>query len=150
LLFIDKFKLPEEELAIFTSLFYGIVFIVAFGGVRMESRRNKMLISRGLYQEPPPSPSKKKIKIRRIKTILWVGFSVFSLGWLTPALVIYWAEPIHPEWIITAFGYLFSLVIGIAYVLKKAFEIKTLGHYVMFFVGVCFGAIVADRLFSLI
>jgi len=151
LFMIEQFKLPEEELAIFTSLFYGIVFFIALGGMRTEIRRNKMLVTGKPYaKQPLPPASKSRETFDRIKTVLWYGFGIFSLGWLTPALIIYWMEPRHPDWAVSVCAYLFSFVAGTAYALKKADMIRTGYNYVVLYAGVGLGALLADRLLGVV
>lgn len=144
---IERFQLPEEELAIFTSLFYGIVFFVALGGVRTESRRNKLLVTGKPYATSPPDPEPKtKTPLGRIKTVLWYVFSCFSLAWLTPALIIFWADPKHPDWAVSACAYLFSLVAGAVYILRWEEKIKTGYNRFILYIGICLGAILVDRI----
>ncbi len=144
LFIIDKFRLPEQELIIFSSLFYGIVFFIALGGMRAETHRYKLIVSKKPFEELSPPPAKSKMTIDRIKTILWVIFSIFSLGWLTPALVIYWAVPIHPTRVISGCAWLFSLIAGAAYIFKKNSDIETPYHHFIFFVGICLGIVLVN------
>lgn len=149
LFLVESSKLPEEELAIFSSLFYGIVFFIALGGMRTESRRHKMLLTGKPYATSLPSPeSEAKKKLGRIKTILWYVFSSISIGWLTPALVIYWADPRHPDWAVSISLYLLSLVAATVYALKRAEKILTGYNYILLYAGVCLGAIIVDRAFA--
>lgn len=147
---IEQFQLPEEELVIFTSLFYGIIFFVALGGVRAESRRYKMLVARRPFETPPPPASRARETMGRIRTVLWYVFSLFSLGWLTPALIIYWTEPKHPDWAVSVCAYLFSLFAGTVYVLKRSDKIRTGYNYAMLYVGVALGAFVVNRIFGIL
>ena len=137
---IKKSKLPEEELIIFTSLFYGIVFFIALGGVRAESRRYRLLISKTPYGELPPPPSKAKATLNRIKTILWHIFCMVSLGWLTPVLIIYWAGLTHSKWAVATCACFSSLLAGAYYVLKKTDEMKMASNHLFFSIGVIIGA----------
>lgn len=147
LFLIAQFQMPEEELAIFTSLFYGIVFVFALGGVRIESRRHKRLVTGKPYATSPPDPeSKTRTRFDRIKTVLWYVFGCFSLAWLTPVLIIYWADPKHPDWAVSVCAYLFSLVAGTVYVLKREEKIKTVHNRVIFYIGICLGALLVDRI----
>ena len=144
---IENSKLPEEELAIFTSLFYGIVFFIALGGVRAESRRHKFLISRKIYGDLTEPPSKAKGSINRTKTMLWSVFCLFSMVWVTPALVIYWADPKHTGGAVAACVCLASLVAGVSFVFKKTINIKAPYDHLMFFIGLFFGtALVAGAI----
>ena len=137
---IEKSKLPEEELAIFTSLFYGIVFFIALGSLRAESRGYKLLISRKPFGDLPPPVSGAKAALNRVKTFLWRVFSLFSLGWLTPALVIYWAHFKHPRWTVATCACLSSLLAGSVYAVKKKDKMKTPHNGLIFFFGIIFGA----------
>jgi hypothetical protein len=152
LLFIIEWsRLPEEELAIFTSLFYGIVFFIALGGVRSESRKYKMLVARRPFEPTSPPTSPARETLRRILTILWYAFSLFSLGWLTPALVIYWADTKHPHLPVSICAFIFSLVAGTAYALRRAKKtgIGNAGYFVLY-LGVCLGALLAWRIMVLV
>jgi len=146
LFLIERVRLPEEEMAIFTSLFYGIVFFIALGSVCGESRRHKMLVSRTPFEAPSPPKSKSRETLVRIRTLLWYIFSLISLGWLTPTLIVYWANPKHPGWAISACAYLFSLVTGTVYLMKRTDRVKTGSNYIMLYVGVCLGAFLVDRI----
>lgn len=150
LFLIAQFQLPEEELVIFTSLFYGIVFFIALGGVRSESRRYKALVTRGLYVRPSPPESRARETMGRIRTVLWYIFGLFSLGWLTPALIIYWADPRHPDGAVSVCAYLFSFIAGAAYVWKRRDAVKTGYNCAMLFVGVCLGALLVDRILGIL
>lgn len=150
LFLIGWFQLPEEELAIFTSLFYGIVFFIALGGVRAESRRHKMLVTKGVYEQPAPPESPARKTFRRVRTVLWYGFGAFALGWLTPALVIYWAELKNPHWAVSISALIFSFVAGTAYVLKRAGRLGKGADYFSLFGGVCLGALLAQRIMGMV
>jgi hypothetical protein len=146
LFLIEWSRLPEEELAIFTSLFYGIVFFIALGGVRSESRRHKLLVTGKPYSKVPPDPEPKmRTRFDRIKSVLWYAFSSFSLGWLTPALVIYWADLKHPHWAVSICAGIFSLLAGTVYALKRAKKIGTRSNHIVLYVGVCLGALLSQR-----
>jgi hypothetical protein len=147
LFLIQYFQVPEEELAIFTSLFYGLVFFIALGGMRTESRRHKLLLTGKPYATSPPElESRPKTHFDRIKTVLWYVFGCFSLAWLTPALIIFWAEPKHPDWAVSVCAYLFSFAAGAIYILKREEKIKTGYNYFILCVGICLGVILVDRI----
>jgi hypothetical protein len=150
LFLIDWFQLPEEELTIFTSLFYGIVFFIALGGVRAENRRYKMLVTRDPYETPSPPESPARKRFRRIRTVLWYAFGSFSLGWLTPVMIIYWAELKDPHQAVTICAFLFSLAAGTAYVLKHGGKIRTRYDYIVLYVGVCLGALLVQRIMGVV
>lgn len=150
LFLVGRFQLPEEELVIFTSLFYGIVFFIALGGARSESRKYKMLVTGRPYQAPPPPASKARETMGRIRKVLWYIFSLFSLGWLTPALIIYWSAPRHPGWAVSVCAYLFSLVAGTVYMMKRAGKTKTWYNYATFYIGVCLGAFLVNRIIDVL
>lgn len=150
LFLIAQFQLPEEQLAIFTSLFYGGVFFIALGGLRSESRRYKMLVTGRPCEAPPPPASKARETMGRIRTVLWYIFSLFSLGWLTPALIIYWADPKHPDWAVSVCAYLFSFAAGTYYVMKRADKAKTWYGYAMLYVGILAGTLLVDRVIGVL
>ena len=145
LFIIEKSRLPEEQLAIFSSLFYGIVFFIALGGVRAESRRYKLLISRNIYGDLPALSSEPKTTLKRIKTLLWSVFCVFALGWVTPALVIYWSVPKHTGWAVAACACLSSLVAGVSFVFKRKINLQTSYDQLMFFGGLFLGVALLVR-----
>lgn len=150
LFLIGQFQLSEDELVIFTSLFYGIVFFFALGGMRFESRKYKMLVTGRPFQAPPPPVSKIRETMGRIRSVLWYIFGLFSLGWLTPALIIYWTDLKHPDWAVSIFAYLFSFAAGTAYVIKRADSEKTGYDYAMLYIGICMGALLVDRIIGVL
>lgn len=148
LFFIEDSHLPKQELIIFTNLFYGIVFFIALGGLRTENKRYKRIVSRNPYNHiPPPVLSKARARFKRIKTILWIVFSAVSLGWLTPALVIFWTAPKNPRVAVIACAYLFSMVVGVAYGLgNNRNETPQPRGYLMLLVGILLSASVINGL----
>lgn len=150
LFFISWFRLPEEELAIFTSIFYGIVFLIALGGVRYESRRTKMLITRRPFETEASLLSGQRKVFSRIKTALWYVFGSFSLVWLTPALVIYWADPRSPDMSVSLFAYLFSLIAVTVYALKRGKRIRTVTNHLILYFSAVLGALIMGRLVAVL
>jgi len=142
---IEKFEIPEEQLTIYTSLFYGIIFFIAFSGFRVETRRHRMLLSRKPYEElSQPITTKAKEKLKRIRSILWLIFTVVSLGWITPALLIYWMEPRHIVRPVVICSSLLGVAAGILIVLKRTQDTKTPYDYFLFSVGLFLGIYLAN------
>ena len=138
---VKNLNLPEHEVVLYTSLFYGAIFFIAWFGLRADRRSNQALISRWprLIEDDPPPKSKINSMISRVKTILWSAFGIFSVVWITPALILYWVAPKHPERGILACTILFSLAGATAFFLKNSHKIQTAVSRLMFFIGVCFG-----------
>lgn len=145
---IELFHMPEEQLAIYTSLFYGVIFFFAFSGFRAETRRHRMLMTKKLYEEVPSAPirTKARAQMARVRRCIWVLFSVVSLGWITPALVIYWMEPLHVARMVVVSASLVGVAAGIFFVRRKIENVKTTYDLFRFFVGLCIGIYLANSL----
>jgi hypothetical protein len=142
---IDTFQIPKEQLTIYTSLFYGIIFFIAFSGVRVETRRQRMILSRKPYEEPStPITTKARERIKRIRSISWGVFTIVALGWITPALIIYWMGPRHVARYIVCFSCLLGVAAGIVFVIRKIRDFKTAHDYFLFSGGLCLGMYLAN------
>ncbi len=139
---VKNLELPEHEVLIFTVLFYGIIFFIAHSGVRTGTRRTKELISRSAFKHYSKAPPETKSTADRVKTVLWNTVTIISVTWVTPALIIYWAEPRHLNRAYSACCILFSLAGAIAYLLRTRKQNKSMANRILFFVGVCSGVFV--------
>lgn len=139
LLLLNTLNLAEQEILIFSCLFYAVVFFIARSGVRVDNRRNRDFVTRQAYEEHPPT--KRKVAIGRIKTVLWVTFGCIAIGWITPVLLIYWSDPQDPEWAITASIFIFTSAAAVAFFLKNDKKIKSTVDRITFFIGAGLGAI---------
>jgi len=144
---VTSLKFPEHQVLIFTVLFYGVIFIVAHSGVRAGTRRNRALISRNSMKDFSATPMGSKSATARAKTALWNIVTVVSVIWLTPALVIYWIAPRHPDMSITVCCFIFSLAGATGVLFKTGRQKQTAYNTLMFFVGVCSGILAVVHFF---
>ena len=139
---IEKLKLPEQEILIFSVLFYGIIFIIARSGVRVNTRRNRALVSRNSIKEFSEVSAETNSAATRTKTILWNMVTIISVVWLTPVLILYWTTPRHPNVAIASCCFIFSVLGAIAFLFKVGKQGQTGYNKLMFFIGVCSGVFV--------
>lgn len=138
---IKKLGMPEHEVLLLTVLFYGGIFFIAHMGLRTETRRNRALISKYSIKDCSNTPIEMKSAVARTKTVLWNVTGIVSVAWLTPALIIYWTAPRHPNMAYSACAFLFGVTGGALYLLKTGKQHKTARDRFLFFVGVCSGVI---------
>jgi hypothetical protein len=145
---IGSFELSSQILVFYTSIFYGIVFLVARAGARMKNNRlNPDLTEENLLDETE-SLSKKNSIIPVVRGFLWLFFAAFSVLWLTPALVVYWSAPIYPEKMTTLLGSLFGLGSAAIYYAAKNDKFPLIMDRLLFLIGTCLGLLTAGRIVS--
>ena len=144
---IEKLKFPEQEILILTVLFYGIIFIIARSGVRVNTRRNRALVSRNSIRDYAEVQTGTKSTAVLMKSVLWNLVTVFSVAWLTPALILYWAAPRHPNVAIASCCFIFSVLGAIAFLFKAGKQNHTVYSKFMFFTGVFSGVLVVILFF---
>ena len=144
---IKILKFPEQEVLIFSVLFYGLIFFVAHSGVRANTRRNRALISKNSFKDRSKVPAGTKSTIDLAKTVVWNIIAIISVVWVTPALIIFWAAPRHLVVAYAACCFIFSLAGATAYLFKTGKQNQTVHNRLLFFVGVCSGVLAVTRFF---
>ena len=148
LFIIGSFGLSSEVLVFYTSIFYGIVFLVARAGVRIKNHR----LNPDLTEEDLPDGkkilSKKSAIISRARSYLWLFFAAFSVLWLTPALVVYWSSPIYPAKMTTLLGLLFGLALAAIYYAANNEKFPLITDRLLFLTGTCLGLLISGWIVS--
>ncbi len=98
-----------------TVILYGMLFIIAKIGVQYKGRRGK---PNGKNEEPVDDAQvhHNEKGSPGILSVLWSLFAIYTLLWLTPALIVFWAYGTdYPPDIITLFVYPLSLITALVY-----------------------------------
>ena len=147
---LDNWQLQKEIVVIYTSIFYGIIYFIARAGVRVKSHGQNANLNEKNLEDKIEAPSKIKSLISRVRFIAWSFFWIFSILWLTPVVVIYWASPLHPNRIIMLFAFILSLATASIYFLGKIEKFLSITNRLIFYLGACLGSIIAIYIFSLL
>ena len=148
LLLVETWQLPKQVLVIYTSIFYGIVFLFARAGVRVKSRWKYAPVNEEHLEDETEALSEKRSVISRVRTAIWVSFGIVSVLWLTPALAIYWISPLHPNRVILLCASIFGLAAAAIYFVGNDEKFLSITDRLMFCLGACFGPIIVVFLFS--
>ena len=144
LFIIESFELSRPVLIFYTSILYGIVFLIARTGARTNRQRSAPDIPDDSQDNFETEILSKKSSIKPgVRTLLWVFFGSFSIFWLTPGLVIYWSSPIHPQKLTALLGSLFGLASAAIYFAVKNERFQKIIDRLLFFIGVCLGLLLA-------
>ena len=147
---LENWQLQKEILVIYTSIFYGIIYFIARAGVRVKSYRQNANLNEKNLKDKIESPFKIKSLISRVRIIAWYFFWIFSILWLTPAAVIYWASPLHPNRIIMLFAFILSLATASIYFIENIEKFLSITNRLIFYLGACLGSIITIYIFSLL
>jgi hypothetical protein len=136
---IRAFDLPTQALVIYTSIFYGIIFFIARASVPVNRRPLSLQETEEGLLDEGENPPKKRPAISLLLTILWVLFGIFSVLWVTPALVIYWSSPIYPDKITALLALIFGLASAAIYFALKNERFHSILDRLLFLGGTCLG-----------
>lgn len=147
---LEKWQLQKEIVVIYTSIFYGIIYLIARAGVRVKSHRHNTNLNKKDLEDKIEAPSEIKSLISWVRIIAWYFFWIFSILWLTPAAVIYWASPLHPDRIIMLFAFILSLATASTYFIGNIEKFLSITNRLIFYLGACLGSIITIYIFSLL
>ena len=119
-----------------TIILYALLFILARIGIKIWDRRWHPRRTRrrtdGVERESRASDP---------FTAIWIGFAVFSVLWLTPALIVFWIyDPPYPKALILLFVYIFSFAAAYAYYFENDQKFRTIRLRIIFFLSALLGA----------
>jgi hypothetical protein len=140
---LKALHVQKDVVIIFSSIFYGIVYLIARAVVNVRSRRQQSHFALEKLEADMDESSESRPQIPEFRLTPWFLFGVFSVMWLTPALVIYWASPVYPGKIIVIFSFIFSLPTAIIYYLLNDKRFQSLTDRLVFYLGACTGLILA-------
>jgi hypothetical protein len=123
-----------------TIVFYGLLFVLARAGVQGKSRRRPFMgmssDGRGEMDGEPEQSSRRAGAYK----VIWTVLAVYSVLWLTPALILYWiyAHP-YPNQMIGALVALLSMITAGVYFIGNGKRFPARGDKILFFAGTCLG-----------
>jgi len=140
---LKALHLQKDVVIIFSSIFYGMVYLIARAVVNVRSRRQRSHFALEELEAGMDESSESRPQIPDFRLTAWFLFGIFSVMWLTPALVIYWTSPVYPSKIILIFSFIFSLPTAIIYYLLNDKKFQFLTDRLVFYLGACSGLILA-------
>jgi hypothetical protein len=140
---LKALRVQKDIVVIFSSIFYGMVYLIARAVVNVRRHRQGSHFALEELEASMDESSESKPQIPEFRLTAWFLFGIFSVMWLTPALVIYWASPVYPNKIIVIFSFIFSLPTAIIYYLLNDRKFQSLTDRLVFYLGACSGFIVA-------
>ncbi len=139
---LKALHLQKDVVIIFSSIFYGIVYLIARAVVNARSRgKQSNFAPEELDSMDELIESRPQITGFRITA--WSIFGIISVMWLTPALVIYWASPVYPSKIVVIFSFILSLPTAVIYYLLNDNKFKRSADSLVFYLGACSGLFLA-------
>ena len=119
-----------------TIILYALLFILARIGIKVWDRRWHPKRTRKRTHEV-----EGESRAFDPFTAVWIGFAVFSVLWLTPALIVFWIyEPPYPKALILLFVYIFSFAAAYAYYFENDQKFRTIRLRIIFFLSALLGA----------
>ncbi len=140
---LKALHVQRDVVIIFSSIFYGMVYLIARAVVNVRSRRQQSHFALEELEAGMDKLNESKPQIPEFRLTAWFIFGIFSVMWLTPALVIYWASPVYPSKIIVIFSFIFSLPTAIIYYLLNDKKFQSLTDRLVFYLGAGSGLILA-------
>jgi len=127
-----------------TIILYGILFILAKAGTQLQSRKK-----RKDETKPTGDDSRKADRSASVGplTAAWYVIGIYSVLWLTPALIIFWLYiPPYPIQMVAAFAFGFSIIAAGIYYFTNEDRIAGWRHRAGYIAGagaglVLFGAL---------
>jgi len=119
-----------------TIILYGMLFILARIGIQIAGRRGRPK-KIGKWAD---DAAEEKSESSDLFTVLWTIFAVFSVQWLTPALIIFWIyDPPYPKALIMLFVWIFSLGTAGVYYFGNDEKYRSIIYKLIFFSGAFLG-----------
>jgi hypothetical protein len=131
-----------------TIVLYAMLFIVAKAGTQLQGRRPKAAQNPKKVRDKDATP-KNTPKPVGFLMIVWSFIGIYGILWLTPALIIYWADlPPYPPQKILLFVYLLSIASAAVFLFANEEDFSTWKDKTSYFAGACLGPVIVDYLLS--
>ena len=127
-----------------TIILYAMLFILARIGIQIAGRRGK-LKKTGTWTDDAIEEESESFDPF---TAVWTIFAIFSVQWLTPALIIFWIyDPPYPKALIVLFVYVFSLATAGLYYFGNDEKYQSIVDRMIFFLSAVLGAVTVVNVF---
>jgi hypothetical protein len=118
-----------------TLILYGLLFIIARFGTRSK-RFGKTFSTMVNSSEETDDPLEKRLKRPFIWSAIWTAFALFSILWITPALILFWLYAVpYPTQMIRLLVYVFGLITMMIYFFINEKGFVSLVDKTMYFIG---------------
>lgn len=123
-----------------TIIFYGLLFVLAKAGVRGRSQRRPLMEKPSARREAIEDLPKQNSRLSGIWKVIWAFLGIFSVLWLTPALIIYWMYVYpYPNQMIGELVVLLSVAAAGIYFIGRDKQFPARVDKILFFAGACLG-----------
>lgn len=129
-----------------TVIFYGILFIIARARVQVKSDERETFDENIPWDEIEDFTKEKDQPSlwKKLSRVIWVFFGLYSVLWVTPALIVYWMyDPPFPKERILFIVYLLSVAACIVYFFSNQDKFKSTSEKSIYFVGAFLGPFAA-------
>jgi len=118
-----------------TIILYGLLFIIAKFGMGKKPQPRTFSYDDDSFMETEGEAEKPSLRSQLFKAF-WTAFALFSVLWITPALILYWMYPSpYPDEMIQLLIWIFGSITAIVYFLSDRKQYASKTDKILFFIG---------------
>ncbi len=127
--------------AINTIVFYGLLFVLAKVGARGRSQRRTLRRRASDRLEAMGGESAEPSRWAGVLKRIWTLLAIFSVLWLTPALILYWMYSYpYPNQMTGVLVALLSVIASVVTLIGNDKQFPARGDRILFLTGACSGS----------
>jgi hypothetical protein len=149
ILFLLKvLPLPRHLIILYTTILYAAFFLIARSGARIKrSHWQPNLYEESSKEDKILALSKKRSLLSRVLAVTYILLGIFTVMFLTPALIIYLISPTESFKLITLSAFILSMITAGIYYIKNEEKYQSRTDCLLFYTGCCIGSIIACYLY---
>lgn len=148
LFLLNALPLPRHLVLIYTTMLYAVFFFIARAGAGIKkSHWQPNFNEENLEEDKISALYKRRSLLSRILSITYILSGIFTIIFLTPALIIYWISPTESFMLIMLSAFILSMITNGLYYIKNEEKYQSRTDRLLFHTGSCLGSIIACCLY---
>jgi uncharacterized protein YqhQ len=149
LFLLKALQLPRHLVVIYTTMLYTVFFFIARSGTGIKKGHWQLNFYEESEKEDKISAlSKRRSLVSKIFSVTYILLGIFTVMFLTPALIIYWISPTEESFsLIMLSAFILSMIAAWIYYIKNEEKYQSRTERLLFHMGSCLGSIIACYLY---
>jgi len=148
LFLLKALQLTRQLVVIYTTMLYTVIFFVARSGAGIKKGHwQPNFYEESAKEDKVSALFRRRSLLSKIFSITYILLGVFTVMFLTPALIIYWISPTESFRLIMLSAFIFSMITAGIYYIKNEEKYQSRTDRLLFHAGSCIGSIIACYLY---